>query len=99
MCLPLHQFYFKIIVHSFYNVCYLQCLFLIENNIITDDAQRTNTVYTYQLKSFEHKNVMLYQVFLRKSGKLISAGGILTRARNRKYFRRKVDSYSGPKSV
>ena len=50
----------------FCNVYYLQCLFL-ENNIITDDAQRKSTVYTFQLKSFEHSNLILFQVFLKKS--------------------------------
>ena len=55
----------------FYNVYYLQCLFL-ENNIITDDAQRKITAYAFQLKSFEHNNVILFQAFPNKSEKLIS---------------------------
>ena len=57
----------------FYNVYYLQCLFL-ENNITTDDAQRKKTVYTFQLKSLRHNNVILFQNFLRKREKLINRG-------------------------
>ena len=65
---------YKTLLWFYYNVCYLQCLIL-ENNIQTftviDDFQRQNTVYAYQLKSFERNNGILFQVFLRKSEKLI----------------------------
>ena len=51
----------------FCNVYYFQ-----ENNIQTitviGDVQRY-TVYTFQLKSFKPNNVILFQVFLRKSEK------------------------------
>ena len=56
----------------FCNVYYFQ-----ENNIQTitviGDVQRY-TVYTFQLKSFKPNNVILFQVFLRKSEKWISWG-------------------------
>ena len=43
VCLSLHQFYFQIIMHFFYNVYYLQRL-LLENKLRTftviDDAQK-----------------------------------------------------------
>ena len=42
---------------------------------VIDNVQRKNTVYTFQFKSFERNNVILFQVFLRKSEKLISLGG------------------------
>ena len=57
----------------FCNVCYLEYLFL--DNIITKDAQRKIIVYTFQLKSFEHNNLTFFQVFHRKSHKLITGGG------------------------
>ena len=57
----------------FCNFYDLQCL-LLENNIITDDTQRKNTVYAFQLKSFGHNNVILFQVFLITSKKIISGG-------------------------
>ena len=50
----------------FHNLYYLQRLFL-ENNIITNDAQRKNTVYKFQLKSFEHnKGVLFWSLFQKK---------------------------------
>ena len=61
-----------------YNVYYLQYLFL-EN--ITDDAHRKSTIYTFQLKSPEHDNVILFQVFLRiiewgGPNESVSGGGV-----------------------
>ena len=61
----------------FYNVYYFQWLFL-ENDIRTftaiDDFQRENTVYIFQLKSFECNNAILFQFFLWKTEKFISGG-------------------------
>ena len=50
----------------FWNYYALFRLFL-ENNIITNDAQRKNTVYKFQLKSFEHnKGVLFWSLFQKK---------------------------------
>ena len=50
----------------FWNYYALFRLFL-ENNIITNDAQRKNTVYKFQLKSFEHnKGVLFWGLFQKK---------------------------------
>ena len=57
----------------FYNVHNWLCLFL-ESNIITNDAQKEITVYIFQLTSFEHNNLILFQFFLKKSDKLIGRG-------------------------
>ena len=51
-------------------IYYLQFVFL-ENNVFIDGAQRKNTVYKFQLKSFENNRMTLFQVFLRKSEKLL----------------------------
>ena len=59
VCLPIAPFLFSNYNKLFYNVYYLQYL-LLENNITTDDAQKKITVYTFQLNSFEHKNVTLF---------------------------------------
>ena len=61
---------YYVLFGNFYD---LRCL-LLENNIITDDTQRKNTVYTFQLKSFGHNNVILFQVLLITSKKIISGG-------------------------
>lgn len=42
---------------------------LLENNIITDDAQRKITVEIFQLKPSKHVNIMRFQVFIRKIDK------------------------------
>ena len=42
---------------------------------VTDDVQRKNNVYPFQLKSFEHNNMILFQVFLKRSKRLISGRG------------------------
>ena len=59
----------------FYNAYYSQCWFL-ENDIWTftviDGVQRQSTVYIFQLKSFECNNVIILQVFSKKSGKFIN---------------------------
>ena len=64
LCLPLLQFYFQIIMPFFTILYYLQWLFL-ENNIrkflVIDDAQRLNTVYTFQLKFW-----FIFRVFSEK---------------------------------
>ena len=54
-------------------VYYLQYL-LLENNI-TDYAQERKIVYIFQLKSFEHNNVIFFHVFLRKCEQLIMVEG------------------------
>ena len=87
VCLAFYiQFYFQSILHFysalFYNVYYLQCLFL-ENDIITDAVERKNIFYSFQLKSFEHNNVLLFQ----------------KKQKNKKSNSIKIDGdgYSGPK--
>ena len=62
----------------FYNVYYLQCLFL-ENNIITDNIQKKNTAYAFPLRYFEQNNVILFLFFLRNSKKLISGVTLLSK--------------------
>ena len=70
----------------------MQCLIL-ENKIITNDDQRKIIGYIFRLKSFEHNDVILFQVFLEKSEKLISwvpnksVGG----EEGRNFFRKKID--------
>ena len=49
----------------FANVYYLQYLFS-ENNIITDDAQRRNTFYTFQTKSLHITARYFFKFFLEK---------------------------------
>ena len=49
----------------FYNVHCLQSLFL-ENKFITVDAQMKNTIYTFQLKSFQQKMRCFFRFFSEK---------------------------------
>ena len=53
----------------FWNYYALFRLFL-ENNIITNDAQRKNTVYKFQLKSFEHNKGVLFRSLFQKKWKI-----------------------------
>ena len=53
----------------FHNFYYLQRLFL-ENNIIINVAQRKNTVYKFQLKSFEHNKGVLFRSLFQKKWKI-----------------------------
>ena len=45
---------------------------LLENNIITDDAQRKITVEIFQLKPSKHVNITRFQVFIRKIDKRVA---------------------------
>ena len=45
---------------------------LLENNIITDDAQRKITVEIFQLKPSKHVNIIRFQVFIRKIDKRVT---------------------------
>ena len=45
---------------------------LLENNIITDDAQRKITVEIFQLKPSKHVNIIRFQVFIRKIDKRVA---------------------------
>ena len=59
-------------MHFFLQYSLLQFLFLKDNIrtfTVMDGVQRSNTVCTFQLKSFDHNNVILSQVFLRKINK------------------------------
>ena len=57
---------YYVLFHNFY---YLQRLFL-ENNIIINVAQRKNTVYKFQLKSFEHNKGVLFRSLFQKKWKI-----------------------------
>ena len=64
---------------DFFNNLYCMQFLFLKNNIrmiaVIDDVQRLNTVQTFQLKSCERNNLILFQVFRRKTEKLISRGG------------------------
>ena len=66
----LHSVLFSKYSALFYNVYYLQCL-LLENDVITDAVERKNIFYSFQLKSFEHNNVILFEKKQKKKKKAI----------------------------
>ena len=46
-------------------------MFILTKKTIIKEAQREITVYTLQSKTFNHSKVVLFQLFLEKSEKLI----------------------------